>query len=111
MAKHTRTYTRYTLEATGLLGQLIRLGRKRRRMTQLELAQRLGAARSTVQRIEQGDPRVEMGLVFEAAALVGVALFDAEGADLRARMRRVEDRDALLPQRIYKHAAGLIDDF
>ena len=64
-----RPYSRLTKEALTLLGAQVRLARKRRRMTEMELAERAGIARSTLQLIEKGDPRVEIGLVFEAATL------------------------------------------
>lgn len=35
-------------------------------------------SRSTVQRIEQGDPTVEIGLVFEAATVVGISLLEEQ---------------------------------
>ena len=60
-ATQKRTYARYTLEGVTLLGKMIRLGRKQRRMTEHELAERLGVARSTLQRMEKGDPKVVRG--------------------------------------------------
>ncbi|MDP1051782.1 helix-turn-helix transcriptional regulator, partial [Klebsiella quasipneumoniae] len=76
--RSSRTLARYTVEAARVLGKLIQQGRKRRRMTQADLAERLGIARSTLQRVERGDPRVEIGIMFEAATLVGVQLFDED---------------------------------
>ena len=64
MAEHRRTYSRYALEGLGLLGKTIRLGRMQRRLTSQELAERIGVSRSTLQRIEKGDPKVEIGLMF-----------------------------------------------
>jgi transcriptional regulator with XRE-family HTH domain len=58
-----------------LLGREIRLARKQRKMTEADLASRIGIARSTLQLIEKGQPKVEIGLAFEAAALLGVPLF------------------------------------
>lgn len=68
-----RTYSRHTREAVTLLGRLIRLARKERRLSAAELAERAGISRGTLQRIEKGDPKVEIGIMFEAATLVGEA--------------------------------------
>ena len=106
-----RTYARYTLEGIVLLGSLIRLGRKQRRMTEHELADRLGVARSTLQRMERGDPKVEIGLMFEAAALVGVKLFDNDETRMSTLSERIEDRIAVLPKHIYKTGKKVVDEF
>lgn len=110
-ATRKRTYARYTREALALLGSMIRLGRKERRMTEHELAERLGIARSTLQRMEKGDPRVEIGLMFEAAALLGVKLFDSDERGIAALAARTDDRVALLPKHVYKARKQLVDDF
>lgn len=66
-----RPYTKTTVEAVKLLGQLVKLARKRRRMSETELAERANIARTTVQKIEKGDPSVNIGLAFEAASVAG----------------------------------------
>ncbi|GAU07627.1 helix-turn-helix transcriptional regulator [Desulfoplanes formicivorans] len=107
----SRTYSRSTREAGQLLGNLIRLGRKERRMTQAELAQRAGISVGTLRKIEQGDLKCEIGLVFEAAVLVGVKLFEVDPIPMGLLTERVEDKLALLPKRIDKHDAEAKDDF
>lgn len=111
MAIHKRTYARYTREGIALLGKLIRHGRKRRQMTEQELADRLGIARSTLQRVERGDPKVEIGIMFEAASLVGVKLFDSDEKGVQAHAARMDDRLAVLPKHIYKSGKKVIDEF
>ena len=74
MPKKIRVYSRYTLEATKLMGKLIRLGRVQRKLTVQDLADRANVSRGLLQRIESGDPKCELGTVFEVAALVGVNL-------------------------------------
>ncbi len=106
-----RTYARYTSEGVTLLGKMIRHGRKQRRMTEAELAERLGIARSTLQRLEKGDPRVEIGVMFEAAALVGVKLFDSDERGLAALSGRMDDRIAVLPKHIYRTGKKVVDEF
>ena len=110
-ATKKRTYARYTLESLALLGKMIRLGRKQRKMTESELAERLGIARSTLQRMEKGDPKVEIGLMFEAAAIVGVKLFDTDEKGIMALASRTDDRIALLPKHVYKTGKQVKDEF
>ena len=74
----TRAYSRYSRDAAVLLGQLIRRERIERKRTVEELAERAGLSRGLVRRIEKGDPGCAIGAVFEAAAVVGVRLFDAD---------------------------------
>jgi DNA-binding XRE family transcriptional regulator len=106
-----RTYLRPTSDATELLGKLIRLGRRERKMTEEDLAGRAGIARKTLQKIERGDPRCEVGLVFEIANLVGVKLFeDEENTNTAMNIGRIDDRLALLPKRI-RNVVKVDDEF
>lgn len=111
MGAHTRTYSRAAQEALVLLGGQIRLARKQRRMSEADLAARIGIARSTLQLIEKGSPKVEIGLAFEAATLVGVPLFVAEPSDLATQIARIDDKLALLPQSVRRPRAEVKDDF
>jgi DNA-binding XRE family transcriptional regulator len=96
-----RAYFRTTREATELLGKLIRLGRRERKMTEEDLAGRAGISRRTLQKIERGNMTCEIGLFFEVATVVGVKLFGLEDSATFALQRdRVDDKLALLPQRI-----------
>lgn len=106
-----RTYARYTTEGIALLGKMIRHGRKQRKMTEMELAERLGIARSTLQRMERGDPKVEIGIMFEAAALVGVKLFDSDEKGINRLSDRMDDRIAVLPKHVYKTGKKVVDEF
>jgi len=81
------------------------------RMSEATLAERVGIARSTLQRIEGGDPLVEVGLVFEAATLVGVALFEPSAATLAPEIERMKDKLALMPASIRKPRRNVDDDF
>jgi transcriptional regulator with XRE-family HTH domain len=98
----TRSYSRISRHALTLLGREIRLARKKRQMTAQELADRAGISRGLVQRIEKGDPGTQIGAVFEAAAIVGVRLFDADERELRGRIARAEENIALLPAHIHR---------
>lgn len=106
-----RAYSNQTQEALVLMGRQIRLARKQRKMTETDLAARIGIARSTLQLIERGNPKAEIGLVFEAAHLVGIPLFVAEHSALTAQITRVEDKLALLPQSVRRPRTEVKDDF
>ena len=104
-----RTYLRPTRDAAELLGKLIRLGRRERKMTEEDLAGRAGISRRTLQKIERGDLKCELGLVFEVANLVGVKLFGEEGATHLGRtINWVDDKLALLPKRV--RSVVMVDD-
>src|SRR3954470_3698753 len=103
MAKpSTRPYSRYSREATVMLGQLIRLGRISRKLTFEELAERAGMSRGLLYRIEKGDPGCAIGSVFEVTAIVGLRLFDADQAALAKGVASNEATLALLPKSVRK---------
>jgi transcriptional regulator with XRE-family HTH domain len=94
-----------------LLGKQVRLARKQRRMSEAELAARVGIARSTLQLIERGNPKVEIGSAFEAATIAGVSLFIPEGGSFSAQSERVDDKLALLPRSVRRPRKKVDDDF
>ena len=106
-----RTYSRYTLEASTLLGGLIRTARIERKLTAQELADRAGISRGLLQRIEKGDLKCEIGAVFEVATIIGIKLFDADETRLTKHLRQTEDKLTLLPKSIRKKSKVVRDDF
>lgn len=101
MAKTIRTYSQATREAAQVLGKLIRLERKERRMTEADLAARAGISRTTLQKIEQGDLKCELGLVFEVATIVGVTLYGADNSStVTLYHARLNEKLALLPHSV-----------
>ncbi|WP_374248650.1 helix-turn-helix transcriptional regulator [Thermomonas sp.] len=112
MVKRTaRTYSRYSLQALGLLGGLLRAARIARKIGTQSLAERAGISRDMLYRIERGDPRCEIGVVFELAAILGVPLFEPELGALQQRSREVEARLALLPKAVHASGSDVKDDF
>jgi transcriptional regulator with XRE-family HTH domain len=110
MPKRPRSYSPVTREALSLLGSRIRQGRIERRWTIQELADRVGISVVTMRRIEAGAPTVEIGVAFEAAAIVGVPLFDDEALPRRLEAERVDRRLAVLPKSV-RRATRVDDDF
>jgi transcriptional regulator with XRE-family HTH domain len=106
-----RTYSRYGREAVIVLGQLIRIKRIERKLSVAQLAERVGASRDLMQRIEKGDPRCGIGIVFEAAAVVGVALFEENMGQLTMRAGEHDEKLRLLPKSIRKANTAVKDDF
>lgn len=100
----------HTLEAARLLGERVRLGRRERRWTLQELAERVGVSVPTMRKVERGDPSVGLGTAFEAATLTGVPLFHEDPSRLLLETARVEDRLAVLP-RLVRKPAVVDDDF
>jgi transcriptional regulator with XRE-family HTH domain len=110
----TRTYSRYGREAVRVLGQQIRIGRLERKLSVAELAERVGVSRDMMQRIESGDPRCAIGVAFEAASIVGVALFEEDRDKLTLRMNEQDEKLRLMPKAIHKARAAVKavkDDF
>src|SRR3546814_5723470 len=97
-ASKKRSYARYTIAAVELLGTLVQVERKSRRMTAQEMADRLGIDRSTLQRLERGDPKVELGLAFEACAILSIPLFEEDAQGIPMRLDAMNKRLALLPR-------------
>lgn len=105
-----RAYSRYTKEAGFLLGSLIKLHRKKRKWTQQELAERAGISVATIKKIEKGNLTCATGIVFEAAALVGIRLFESMD-NLKTQKERIEDKIMLLPKSIRKPKKEVDNDF
>jgi DNA-binding XRE family transcriptional regulator len=108
--RKTRVYSHYVLDSAELLGKLIQLGRKEKQWTEEQLAERVGISRATLQKIEKGDLKCEIGLVFEAAALTGVTLFEEAHPRLTMDLDLVKAKLALLPQSI-RTKRKVRDDF
>jgi len=72
------------------LGENIKLARKRRKLTTIQVAERAGIDRTTLYLIEKGTPRVSMGAYFNVLRVLGLqddflklAYEDKQGRDLQ----------------------------
>jgi len=93
------------------MGEQIKLGRKQRKWTEKNLADRAGVSRATLQKIENGTLSCAIGLVFEVATLVGINLFEQDKHSLSKNIEQTRDHIALLPQRIKAKKKAVDDDF
>lgn len=59
------------LEIKLALAQLLRSTRSRRRLTQFELAERIGSSQSRVAKLEAGDPTVSVDLLVRSVIAAG----------------------------------------
>lgn len=109
--KRTRSYLPQTRDAVRILGLQIAAARRRRRSTVRELAERAQIDEKTLRKVERGDPTVAIGIAFEVASLLGVALFAPDPADLPAIARREDDRLALLASHVVKPERQPDNDF
>lgn len=96
MSPDQRSYTEFTTESILLLGQMIKLARKQRGMSEADLALRANITRGTLNKIERGDLDISVGLFFEAATLVGLKLFDTDDKE------RLQDHRARIVEKIAK---------
>lgn len=76
-----------------------------------DLADRLGVDRGTLQRLEDGDPKVQLGLAFEACAILGIPLFEQDATSTILRLDEIGKRLALLPRRVRPTSREIDDAF
>lgn len=111
MPKRAKPHSRYAKDAAVLLGQLIRKARIDRKMTAEELAGRAGLSRGLLRRIESGDLGCTLGAVFEAAAIAGVPLFNADERALASTLAANSAMMVLLPKSVRTSHETPNDDF
>lgn len=111
MAKQQHKIGSVATAATQVLGGLVAQRRRERGWTAARLAAAIGVSPRTVANIEEGKPTVAIGVVFEAAAVLGIRLFEADRAELQRLLREGRDRLALLPQRVRPTEEPAHDDF
>ena len=105
------THSTQTRDALTVLGQQIAAARRERQRTAADVAERAGVSRTTLSKVEHGDPSVAIGTVFEIATLLGVPLFAATRDELARLAARGQERLALLPERVREPRVEIDDDF
>lgn len=84
------------------LGQDIRDARLRRRISTAVMAERASISRTTLNKIEKGDPGVSLGNYANVLFVLGMAERLGDLADARMDTLGLELEEARLPQRIRK---------
>ncbi len=82
------------------LGADISLARRKRGLTELMMAERLGVARGTYQRLEKGDPTVSVGAYAMALFVVGLGTPLADVADAQTDEAGLALDAARVPKRV-----------
>lgn len=90
---------------------LLRIGRREKALTVAELAVRLGVSIPTTRKLLRGNPAVAIGTYFEAATILGLALFEPDQDRFQTSRDRVRKIESLLPKRVVKPAEDFDDDF
>lgn len=93
------------------LGSLIKAARTGRGLSQLNLAQRLNVSRQSIMAIERGDPTVAIGIVFEAAVIVGIPLLAEDKQALQTLERTIANFNTVLPKRVRPKNEPVDDNF
>lgn len=82
------------------LGADIKAARLRRRITTTLMAERAFVARSTLQKVEQGDPSVSLGVYATVLFILGLSERIADLADPGTDSVGLQLEDSRLPQRV-----------
>lgn len=106
-----RVYSTYCLDALRLLGSIIRETRIKNHYSQQEISDRAGISRALLQRIEKGNPKCEVGVVFEVATILGVKLFSMDESELQEKLDIQTQKLLLIPQKSRKPKISYNDDF
>jgi len=106
-----RVHSRYTKAAIQLLGKLIKLRRRQACMTEAELAERVGISRTTLKKIEKGNPGVALGIAFEVATVLKIPLMGSNSKTINFDLDHIEAKLAVLPKRIHKKTEDVDDNF
>ena len=111
MARHSIPLSAPSRRVLEIYGDLLRVARADRRLTQSALAERLGVSRHTVMALEKGDPNVSFGTAVEAAAVLGIPLLAEDERHLDRLASAVASLAILLPVRVGRNRQELSDDF
>ena len=103
--RYARADERLLIEIRFALARTLREKRRKLRVTQAQLARKIGAAPATISRIELASPRVAMDNFVRAMVGLGAntaeiaAAFDVDGrADIQMLRRRIGSRTRIPPR-------------
>ncbi len=111
MSKVKYRYSKQTVNALQHYANLLKIARKNRNMTIVELTDKMGVSRTTVDSILKGNPTVSIGYYFEASRILEINLFNQDPSRLEASKKNSDIIDSLLPKRIRNKKEELSSDF
>lgn len=82
------------------LGADVKAARQRRRITMALMAERAFVSRSTLQKVEQGDPGVSLGVYATVLFILGLSERIADLADVSTDILGLQLDEERLPQRV-----------
>ena len=86
--------------ALKLLGSDLAAARKSRRMTQANLAARVGVSRNLISRMETGDHRVSIGVIMTSAWILGLEQNLANALHPQTDLGFIKNARLSLPERV-----------
>jgi ribosome-binding protein aMBF1 (putative translation factor) len=105
------TNSRATKSTVSYLGNLIKLARKERGFSQHELAERINVSRSSIQRVELGNTKAHIGVVFEACFVLGIPLMGCDKEHVNNLSRMLSYMNRLIPGDIQNKNIDFNDNF
>ncbi len=84
------------------MGENIRLARLRRRYSMVQVAERAGISRPTLQSVEKGNPKVAIGAYVKVLAVLGLDKDIASVADDDVLGRKIQDAGLIIKDRAPK---------
>lgn len=105
-----RSYSQNTMDTLKVMGNLVALNRKEKGLTAQALADKVGVSRGLIHRIERGDPKCEIGVVFELATLLGIPLMSSE-IPVFVLADTIESRISVLPKSVRAKGKEVSNDF
>lgn len=97
------------LEEAVRIGANIRLARRRRGITQADMAERMFVTRKTLSRLEKGEVSVSIGVLLSALWVLGLDRDLVGVADPEKDVVGVQRARALLPKRVRKSLEETVD--
>lgn len=91
------------------LGGDIRDARRRRRISTTTMAARASISRTTLAKVERGNPGVQLGIYATVLFVLGLTDRISDLADVRHDKAGLELDEEHLPQRIRQHSTARID--
>jgi DNA-binding XRE family transcriptional regulator len=111
ISKHIAPISKHTTIVLKNLGSLIKAARIERHMSQVDLGERVGVSRYTISTLENGDPSVAIGTVFEAATIVGLPLMGDDPRQLTKLSQAIANLVQILPSKGVTQKVELDDNF